>query len=267
MMKFLSVLMIFFALPLSAQLPGRFEIFVSTPVTDAQGQPLPGTLPTADQFGFTVVAGCRVEILDAGADGVANPPAADGRPGGDDTILHTASIGEGMSPNQLQSGRFSVSFAPSPAQGTNVYVRVFDAPTVAGSAHWGQSSVGTVAGSRMDVGALGLWGTTQTAGVDSTVTDSDNDGMSDWEEAVAGTSALSAADRARIVSATDGQLTLSVKTGRTYVIYRSFSALGDTMHWTPVLTLPAQAAAGDISVTLPAAPADTVQVFYRYEVH
>ncbi|MBI5397273.1 MAG: hypothetical protein HZA91_18395, partial [Verrucomicrobia bacterium] len=104
----------------------------------------------------------RVLVIDAGANGVADSPDHNGNPMGDDILIATTTIGEGIAPDIALSGRFSTSIYPPPGAGAKVYVRVLNVAAPGQATHYGQSSLFTVAGvDVLDVSALGLAATAQ----------------------------------------------------------------------------------------------------------
>ena len=147
----------------AAQIMPPLDVTASQPVHDSDGATLlSGSNPFAGNFGYTVVPGCLVQILDTGANATAEPPDHNGNPTGDDAIVATTTIGTGIAPDVTLSGRFSMSVYPPPLAGSRLYVRVFNATTTSAATYYGQSSLFTVSGaSVLDVSALGLTATTQ----------------------------------------------------------------------------------------------------------
>lgn len=86
----------------------RLEVTASAGIRGPDGMWLPGTNP--DEGSAT--AGCLVQVLSVGSNGIAEPPAANGEPSGDDVVVGTTVIGKGIAPNLLLSGRFAASFYP-----------------------------------------------------------------------------------------------------------------------------------------------------------
>ena len=153
----------FLSLDAAAQISPPLDVTASQPVYNSDGATLlPGSNPFAGNSGYTVVPGCVVQIINAGANGVADPPDHNGNPNGDDTVVATTTIGTGIAPDVTLSGRFSVSVYPPPASGSQLYVRVFNTTTASAATYYGQSSLFTVSGVNvLDVSSLGLSATTQ----------------------------------------------------------------------------------------------------------
>ncbi len=152
----------FLSLNAAAQISPPLDVTASQPVYNSDGATLlPGSNPFAGSFGYTVVPGCVVQIINAGANGTADPPDHNGNPTGDDTVVATTTIGTGIAPDATLSGQFSVSIYPPPASGSQLYVRVFNATTTTTATCYGQSSLFTVSGVNvLDVSSLGLVATT-----------------------------------------------------------------------------------------------------------
>ena len=153
----------FLSLNAAAQISPPLDVTASQPVYNSDGATLlPGSNPFAGSFGYTVVPGCVVQVINAGANGIADPPDHNGNPTGDDTVVATTAIGTGIAPDVTLSGRFSVSIYPPPASGSHLYVRVFNATTATAATYYGQSSLFVVLGVNvLDVSSLGLAATTQ----------------------------------------------------------------------------------------------------------
>jgi hypothetical protein len=258
----ISVGALMFTSQVHAQDLRRFDMTASVGIRGAEGTLLPGQNP--DVWGNT--GGCLVQILDVGPNGVADLPALDGTPGGDDLIFTTTVIGKGMAPNLPVSGRFAATVFPAPANGRRLYARVFNGPTEGAATRWGQSATFVVDGSAvLDVSVLGLGATTQTVGVDPRLVDTDGDGRSDFAELVANTNPLDGSD---VLAAGPLQLTpgssgvgMEARAGREYVLQRSLDLAG----WADVG--PTQAVLSGTSLWLadPAPPAGD-KAFYRVRV-
>lgn len=221
-----------------AQLTAPLDVTASRAILGPVRRPLPGTSPDSALFSFAAVPGALVHILQAGANGRADLPAADGAPAGDDLLVAELAVGQGIAPGLADSGAFSTTIFRVPAPGTLLFARAFNAPTRAESTHWGQSALFAFEPLRvMDVSQLGLLATTLPLGVDLAKVDSDGDGRTDLEELRANTSALDPADLLRILSA-GGVPTLRVegKAGRRYLLERMTGELASPLGWEPVAT-------------------------------
>jgi hypothetical protein len=255
----------------SAQIAAPLDVTASAAILNADGSGLPGNNPNADAFGYTKISGCLIQILSVGANGVADWPNADGSPGGDDTVLCTTVIGQGIAPDIEQSGQFSTSFYPPPAQGNKVYARVFNGTNTTAATHWGQSATFTVNNvDVLDVSALGLSATTQPKGA-SPNDDTDGDGQSNQAELVANTNPLKASDRfdvSRIVQSGPGQA-VNVNTaghaGRKYTLQRSTDDLNGPMTWTDISLTGVLNTDGNVALSDPNPP-NTQKAFYRLKV-
>ena len=221
-----------------AQLPTRLDVLVSLPMVDASGSSLPGTHPSASTFGFSAVDGAFIQVLHAGPDGVAGVPDAAGHPTGDDTVLQVGKIGEGIAPNIVRSGKFSLTLDPAPVDGAKIFVRLFSHPSIAESSHWGQSSCFVVqAPQAFVVDQWGLWGTNIPKHGNLGSVDSDQDGASDLVEFFANTNASDSNDVFQVFGAHSPQgfnLSIEAKPGRAYRLLRSTNSLLDSMTWTQV---------------------------------
>ncbi|MDD5706350.1 MAG: S8 family serine peptidase [Kiritimatiellae bacterium] len=108
-------------------------------------------------------AACLFQVIHAGADGVANPPMANGAPTGDDRVLYARHVpvlpcgrfGAGSVPADV--GRFDLEFAHALAAGQNVYVRAWDAPSFDQAVAAGDSSLYTLTGDTAQTHDFGGW--------------------------------------------------------------------------------------------------------------
>lgn len=236
-MNTLRLVLLAGALPLagSAQLTPRLDCTASSGIFGpALDLPLAGDNPAASLFGLAPVPGALLQVISAGPNGVADLPRADGSPGGDDVLAGELHIGDGMPPGAGPTGMFSASIA-RPAGATRLYMRAFNAATLAAATHCGQSALFTPAGlAVMDVSRLGLLATTLPLGVDWSTSDADGDGVSDLEEWKANTHPGDAGDLLRAFYRSRDELqglVVEARPGRVYTLQRSTGDLGGTMEW------------------------------------
>ncbi|MFO1530321.1 MAG: thrombospondin type 3 repeat-containing protein [Kiritimatiellia bacterium] len=256
------------AAPAGAQLAPRLDCTASSGIFGpAVDLPLPGGNPAAQLFGLASVPGALLHLLSAGPNGQPDPPRADGGPGGDDVLVAELHIGEGMPPGQNGTGMFSASVA-RPAGQARVFLRAFNAATLAAATHCGQSALFTPSGVEvMDVSRLGLLATTLPLGVDWSTSDSDGDGVSDLDEWKANTNPSNAADLFRAFFKERDELqgvVVEARPGRTYTLQRSTGDLGGVMRWESIWSSGPVATAQ--SLTLPDVDAFAVpasRIYYR----
>ncbi len=135
--------------------------YSSSSIQDHTGLILPGNNTNSVAGCGHFANGCLVQILSVGTGGVAHPPTRNGASTGGDTILDVSYVGDGITACQTNSGKFFSSFYPTPANGTLIYGRVYNAPAASNATYYGQSSTFLVTNSNvMDVYVLGLHSTT-----------------------------------------------------------------------------------------------------------
>jgi hypothetical protein len=200
---------------------------------------------------------------------VADLPNLDGTPGGDDTIVYTTVIGQGMNPGLEVSGQFSTSFYPPPTEGSKVYARVFNAPVVVDATHWGQSATFTVQNVNVfDLSALGLQRTAMPKGVDLNTVDAK--GLTYYQEFIANTDPNDPGDFFTINQvgpnggpAPANQVSTKGRSGRQYILERALD-LGAS-NWSGVVTSAVFSANANLTLTDPSPP-NTPKAFYRLKV-
>jgi hypothetical protein len=262
-----------FASRASAQIAAPLDAQAGVSILNADGSVLPGNNPYAAALGYTQIPGCLVQILNVGANGVADLPNLDGTPGGDDALFATTVIGQGIPSEVTESGRFSTSFYPPPAQGVKVYARVFNATNVVAATHWGQSATFTVHNVDVfDVSNRGLAATTQPKGTNPQTTDTDGDGQTDYQELIANTNPLLAGDRfdAGRIQPGIGQtveVRVAARAGRQYVLQRTTDDLNAAPVWADVPGTATGILNADqpLDLTDPNPPG-TPKAFYRVKV-
>jgi hypothetical protein len=207
-------------------------------ITDEFGSALLGTDPAASHFGLAVVQGDLVQVLLA-TDGLVYPPSVDGIPHLLNEVVKELRIGVGAAPNEPNPGRFGTVLSPRPAGGSKLFVRVFNAPTLAEATFYRDSQVFEVSGIQNALfsavfagdamaldeadddgdGVNNSWELSQTT--DPLSADSDGDGLTDYEEAIAGTDPTSfdsapVISEVRFVPPTHMMLVFPTVTGRLY---------------------------------------------------
>ena len=240
------------------------DVRASIPILDSAGAVLPGTLTN---FGCANAPGGVIQILKVGTGGVAHLPNPDGTPSGGDTVLFTTAMGDynGLNPCAL-GHQLDTSFTPSPANGTKIFARVFDAPAISNATSWGQSATFSVNGSTVfDLSVAGLKATTMPKGVDLTTT-LDSKGQTYYTDLIANINPLDPTD----VFATSGlvtsnaQLSVPGHVGRLYTLQRSTNLLGSTT-WTDVNVTGPLSTDTTVTLTDPSPPS-AQKVFYRIKV-
>lgn len=262
-MKFLFAIALLFAANVDAwaQLTLPLDVTASAVIRDAAGVPVAGNNPAAE----TPIPGALVQIINVGANGVADLPNLDGTPAGDDTVLATTVIGQGMPLDVEQTGRFSTSLYPPPTG--KVYARVFDAPTLPAATHYGQSATFTPHNSDVfDISVLGLTATQQPLGTNPTITDTDSDGETDWQELIANTNPLDAGDCLDVAGfALASEVSIAGRAGRQFILQRNTNDLAEPTGWTDVDMTGVLSADGNLTLRDPNPPA-TPKAFYRIRV-
>jgi hypothetical protein len=169
------------------------------PVLDQYGRPLAGSHQPSGAASRSLV-----EIRTT-ADGIVRPPYTNGAAHYKNPLLTADSLaGMGLNSAEANSGMFCAVFAARPRQGTNIFVRAYNAPTVAEATFYADSylayaptndsSLVVVFKAAMpldpgDADGDGLNNSWERAlGIDDRPTpDYDGDGMSDLHEMLAGT--------------------------------------------------------------------------------
>lgn len=131
----------------------RLVAMVSTGVVDWLSRPLHGN--GDDQS-------CLYQVIDAGANGIADPPLPNGQVSGDDRLLYGSALqqpwgrfGEGGVPADF--GQFLKSFDHGLVSGAMVYVRAWDGPSFDGSVVYGDSVTRPVTGAALQTNDFGSW--------------------------------------------------------------------------------------------------------------
>lgn len=218
--------------------------------------------PTVDEFGNTLQGNAMqgtlqrdlVQILTA-PDSVIYPPAYDGTPDPLNPLLPggETTIGNWTSPDETAPGIFSTAVAkPRPVNGTKVFVRVFNAPTLPEASFYGDSQVMTVSGNEVLIaniaaanqfidprdtdgdGLTNAWEKSLNGNIEDP--DTDDDGMDDHSEARAGT-LLNDADSVFVVAwlkesnPTHATVAWDSVAGRSYQVEYSTNNLAPDPSW------------------------------------
>ena len=197
-----------------AQLAPALHVGMTNGVLDEFGQPLKGTSPGSESFGFGYVPGELVQVLMA-TNGVFAPDV-NGNPNAQNSLVGDSRIGLGLDPSEGPQARFATSVANRPG-GKQVFVRVFNKPTLAESSFYGESDVFLVSGTfnytfvptilKTDKpldpndndgdGLNNSWEKSYQTNPDNP--DTDGDGMADGPEIRAGTAATNSASLLQMV--------------------------------------------------------------------
>jgi len=129
----------------------KLHIAATLGITDENGALLPGNNP-ARQTNTTYgpyVPGAVVQLISVGADNIANPPSETGGVTGDDVLLSTHAIGEGVNILYTVSGKFDFILVGADIPAGYVYIRIFNKSSLAEATYYGQAtpvSYSTLAG-------------------------------------------------------------------------------------------------------------------------
>jgi hypothetical protein len=173
------------------------QISCATPILNQFGNRLEGNAHTPPGHGDLV------QILSA-PDGAIYPPDLDGNPDPRNAVLFETQIGHLCAPDLENPGRFALTLTQDrPVDGTRIFVRAFNAHIRPAATFYGDSQLFTVNGNTPfsatisatdqafdpdDANGDGLSNSMRTSmGLDLWTVDSDGDGMSDYEEFLAGT--------------------------------------------------------------------------------
>lgn len=168
--------------------------------------------PVVNEFGEVLdgsahAPGDLVQILRADG-GTALPPSSLGDPDPENTLIEETAVGNLAPASMSQPGLFGLSMTGTkrPSNGQQIFVRVFNAPTLEDASFYGDSSLFTINGNQefvVDITAAdtpldandddedGLHNSYEKSlGTEKNNPDSDGDGFIDGHEFAAGTDAL-----------------------------------------------------------------------------
>lgn len=250
-----TILSVFFAASIVALFQTRALAVLQSPlhigttnsITNERGQPLPGSDTSAALFNQPVVTGDLVQIIRT-YNGAIDAPAANGLPvGTNNIVIATTRIGIGVDPAAGQIGQFGISLPDY--DGSTLFVRVFNAPDLAGASFYGDSQVYSnnstysvfipniasvqpldAADSDAD-GLNNSW--EKSLGTNPNNKDTDGDGISDYNEVLSGTDASDSGSYLRMVQIMpalngDSIIFWSSVIGKTYQIQYNAGDLGTT---------------------------------------
>jgi len=117
-------------------------VSVENRLMDEFGSPLLGTDPSASYFGITPVEGDLVHIYTANSGHF--PPEANGTANPLNVMVKETQIGLGVMPTDPNPGKFNCIISPRPSGGVEIFVRVFNAPTLEEASFYMDSQTFTV---------------------------------------------------------------------------------------------------------------------------
>lgn len=222
-------------------------IVANHPIRDEFGHTLQGSDPDASELGLPVVSGDLVQVLLADG-GLIFPPDPSGHPHALNSILRSIRIGTGVTISEINSGLFGCILTPRPNNGTKVFVRVFNAPTMEEASFYADSQLFTVSTIEdtifnadftsgmqpLDVtdsdgdGLHNSW--EKSYGSNPNMIDSDEDDVSDHDETIAGTDPTDAGSVLEIeeIKRANGNIILTWKTAPGRIYHIEWLNLSDT---------------------------------------
>lgn len=172
------LVLVFLGVPTLHAAPPVVSQFVGLtgPVVDEFGEVLQGNDPDSQLFGHTHVEGDVVQVL-LTTDGNIYPPDIFGNPHPNNVVLQTTKIGLGVSAFYEQPGFFAAA-VPRPAEGSYIFIRVFNNSTLEESTFYGDSEKYRVTWQKLETFHGTITGTSHP--IDSN--DDDGDGINNsWE--------------------------------------------------------------------------------------
>lgn len=213
---------------------------------------------------------------------VVHPPALDGTPHPDNEVIFSFRIGGGVATNDpMLDGLFSAAIAPRPEEGDVLVARVYNAPTLEAASFYTDSQPFTVnfaevfyplfpaatnAFDTADDDGDGVHNSWEKAlGGNSSLWDSDGDGMSDLEEFRAGTALGDPGKYLAMDAIAGGTITLRIAwesvSGKTYQVQAAPGSLNDPLTLFTNIGGPVAASGPLSSIVLTNGAGDEVQQF------
>ncbi|MEW6536693.1 MAG: PKD domain-containing protein [Candidatus Auribacterota bacterium] len=136
-----------------AETPFSNVMFISSqvPLTDEQGNILPGNSP----YSPVHINGALIQLVNPGTNGIIDSCDDSGTPSGDDVLISSFAIGDGVPVDQGEKGLFYALLSGGSFPGANVsfYVRIFNKSTCQDSTYYGVTAIVSLASLK----TIGSW--------------------------------------------------------------------------------------------------------------